>query len=79
MTIQLLVVEETKVSGKNHHLEVTGNFLTRPDLDWNLGSDERQLGVSGNPLDHRAGPLTNRKYEVRNGLVIPPMMLLNYS
>ena len=34
--------------------QVTGNFLSSPGWDSNIGSGERQLAVSGNSLDHMA-------------------------
>ena len=45
------------VLGENYHLIlylVTGIFRTSPSRDSNPSSDERQLAVSDNALDHSA-------------------------
>ena len=55
MTSQLYMVEETGGPCEKHRLTPSpGNFVTCPGWDWNPGSGDRQLAVSGNALDHTA-------------------------
>ena len=47
------MAKETGVPGENHCLTpITSNVFTYSGWDSNPGSDERQLAVSGNALDH---------------------------
>ena len=51
------MVEETGVPGEIHRLTPSHWQLSHmPALVPNLASGERQLAVSGNALDHSAGP-----------------------